>query len=161
MKKFNYIRFMKKSIIIPIILVCFVHTLYGQEEKCFLFDENMKKFYFNCDDARPAPSIKSNVDSVCTEMEKLFVQTLNKWRRENRLGELRYDKEMERIFSNPHNQWQLDNKCISHGEGNNNGGKATISYEERLKKAGLYMVAECVSWNSTRDEDGISIFFLQ
>ena len=63
MKKFNYIRFMKKSIIIPIILVCFVHTLYGQEEKCFLFDENMKKFYFNCDDARPAPSIKSNVDS--------------------------------------------------------------------------------------------------
>jgi len=152
---------MKRSLSISFILTFIFSGLYAQEKECFYFDENMKKFYFDCDDVRPVPSIKSNVDSVCTEMEKLFVQTLNKWRRENNLGELRYDKEMEQILSNPHNQWQLNNKCISHGEGNNSEGKSTISYSERLRKVGLSMVAECVAYNSTKDEDGVSRFFIQ
>ena len=152
---------MKQLFFISFIFTTILSGLYGQEEKCFFFDENMKKFYFDCDDVRPVPSIKSNVDSVCTEMEKLFVQTLNKWRREHNLGGLTYDKEMERILSNPHNQWQLNNKCISHGEGTNVDGKSSISYSERLRNVGLSMVAECVAYNSTKDEDGVSRFFIQ
>ena len=45
----------------------------------------------NCYDVLPTPVFRGNVDSLCFEMEKRFVETLNEWRRNRGINELEYD----------------------------------------------------------------------
>jgi len=49
----------------------------------------------DCDFAWPTPVFNGNVDSLCFETEKRFVETLNEWRRNHGLNELEYDYDMQ------------------------------------------------------------------
>lgn len=102
----------------------------------------------------PTPIFYGDVDSLCLEMEKLFVEQLNKWRRNHGIPELEYDVHMERVLTNPHNKWQLKNDTVSHGEDDR-------SLHEIAKSVGLRGVGECVAFNYRRDINGVSEFLNQ
>lgn len=124
--------------------------------ECYKFVDGVR-FTIDCDEYdknAPTPMLESNIDSVCTDMEKRFVETLNKWRREHGIHELEYDKHMEQVLTNPHNQWQFRNGKIGHGEDG-------ISLHEIAKSVGLRGVGECCAYNYRRDMDGVSQFFNQ
>jgi uncharacterized protein YkwD len=111
----------------------------------------------NCDDIPVYPEeqeVVLNPDSVCDEMEKLFVAKLNEWRRNRGIHELEYDTHMERVLTNPHNRWQVKAGKIAHGEGDR-------SFHDIVIDLGLKGVGECVAYNQVRDEDGESKFFIQ
>ena len=144
---------MKKLLTIP--LFAMFLTSYSQGftlvETCFVEDLNGNLIEIDCDDS--VPNI-SNVDSICWEMEKRFVRTLNEWRFKHGIHELEYDYEMDEKLTTPHNEWQMKNSCIAHGEDG-------ISLSEIAYNKGFTGVGECVAFNQIPDMEGVSRFFIQ
>lgn len=108
----------------------------------------------DCDYAWPTPVFHGDVDSLCFEMEKRFVETLNEWRRNHGINELEYDYDMESLLTVPWNETQVQMGKISHGEGYN-------SFKNRSSRAGINGCGECCASNSRSDIGDISQFFIQ
>ena len=102
----------------------------------------------------PTPIFYGNIDSLCWEMEKRFVETLNEWRRNHGINELKYDSEMESLLTVPWNKKQVRMGKISHGEGYNSLGN-------RSDRAGIGGVGECCAYNYKSDMGEVSRFFIQ
>lgn len=138
-------------------------TLIVQSQSTIKWDQDCFKivngveYPINCDEMflhLPTPIFNGNVDSLCLEMEKLFVETLNEWRRNHGIHELEYDSHMERVLTNPHNKWQVENGQISHNEGDR-------LFSDIVKSVGLSGVGECCAYNFRHDVGGVSEFFNQ
>lgn len=102
----------------------------------------------------PTPVFYGNIDSLCWEMEKRFVRTLNEWRTEHGIHKLEYDNDMYDMLTLPHNEWQLQKGLISHSE---NG----VSLGQRAGAVGISGVGECCAYNYQSDLGELSRFFLQ
>ena len=102
----------------------------------------------------PTPIFYGNIDSLCWEMEKRFVETLNEWRRNHGINELEYDSEMESLLTVPWNKKQVRMGKISHGEGYNSLGN-------RSDRVGIGGVGECCAYNHRSDMGEVSRFFIQ
>jgi uncharacterized protein YkwD len=150
---------MKELLLIPLLLFSIISqsqtsTISWSQTVCTTKDKNGKTIVVNCDDFMPTAIFYGNVDSLCFEMEKRFIQTLNQWRQSNGLNQLIVDYEMQRNLSDPHNLWQVKVGDIDHDEGN-------VSYSKRTDDKGYFYVGECVAYNSRSDSKGVSEFFLQ
>ena len=108
----------------------------------------------DCEDVLPTPVFTGNIDSLCWEMEKRFVNTLNEWRRNHGLNELEYDYDMQSLLTVPWNESQVQAGKISHGEGYN-------SFKNRSNRAGIRGCGECCAYNYRSDMGEISQFFIQ
>ena len=108
----------------------------------------------NCYDVLPTPVFRGNVDSLCFEMEKRFVETLNEWRRNRGINELEYDYDMDSLLTTPWNESQVRAGEISHGEGYN-------SLKNRSNRVGISGCGECCGSNSRNDKGDVSQFFIQ
>lgn len=102
----------------------------------------------------PTPIFYGNIDSLCWEMEKRFVRTLNEWRTEHGIHKLEYDNDMYDGLTLPHNEWQLQSGLISHSE---NG----MSMSQRAEAVGIRGIGECCAYNYRSDLGELSRFFLQ
>jgi uncharacterized protein YkwD len=114
-------------------------------------DDTMK---VDCDYAWPTPVFHGNVDSLCLEMEKRFVETLNEWRLNHGINELEYDYDMDSLLTTPWNESQVREGKISHGEGYN-------SLRNRSNRVGIRGCGECCASNSRNDKGDVSQFFIQ
>jgi uncharacterized protein YkwD len=144
---------MKKLLTIPLFIIFL--TAYSQGftlvETCFVEDLNGNLIEIDCKDL--IPNI-SNIDSICWEMEKRFVNTLNEWRRNHGISELEYDYDMQSLLTVPWNESQVQSGKISHGEGYN-------SLRNRSNRVGIGGVGECCAYNSRSDIGEVSQFFIQ
>ena len=121
---------------------------------CYTEDEYGNTVKIDCDGHVPTPIFTGNIDSLCLEMEKRFVNTLNEWRRNHGINELEYDYDMESLLTVPWNESQLQKGEISHGEG-------STSLKYRSNRVGIRGVGECVAYNYRSDVGDISQFFNQ
>jgi len=121
---------------------------------CYTEDEYGNTVKVNCDDVLPTPVFTGNIDSLCWEMEKRFVKTLNEWRRNHGINELQYDSDMESLVTVPWNEKQVQMGEISHGEG-------YYSLGNRSDRVGIGGVGECCAYNHRSDKNGVSEFFIQ
>ena len=129
----------------------------SDKTECWYLDinDNFKKVYYDCNaEITASPSFTGNIDSLCWEMEKRFVNTLNEWRRNHGLNELQYDSDMESLLTVPWNEKQVQMGKISHGEGYNSLGN-------RSDRVGIGGVGECCAYNHRSDKNGVSEFFIQ
>lgn len=121
---------------------------------CYTEDEYGNKTIVDCDRVMPTPIFNGNIDSLCWEMEKRFVDTLNEWRLNNGISKLEYDHDMHAMLTLPHNEWQVSIGKISHGEGSN-------SLKSRSARVDIMGVGECCAYNHRSDLGEMSQFFLQ
>lgn len=121
---------------------------------CYTEDKYGNTIEVDCDDVLPTPIFTGNIDSLCWEMEKRFVNTLNEWRRNHGIHELEYDDDMESLLTVPHNEWQVNKGLIAHGE----DGR---SLSEISRSRGFTGVGECVAYNYRSDMGEVSQFFIQ
>lgn len=124
------------------------------ETTCYTVDEQGNKTLVDCEDVLPTPLFTGNVDSLCSEMEQRFVETLNEWRRKHGKRELHYDFEMDSLLTVPWNEGQVIAVEISHGEG-------PTSLKNRSDRVGISAVGECCAHNYRHDKNGQSEFFIQ
>lgn len=146
---------MKELIIIPLFFINLI--FYAQETltwSCYTEDEYGNKTVVDCDYVMPTPVFTGNIDSLCWEMEKRFVNTLNDWRRNHGLNELEYDYDMQSLLTVPWNEKQVQMGKISHGEG-------STSLKNRSNMVGIGGVGECCAYNHRSDRNDVSQFFLQ
>jgi uncharacterized protein YkwD len=128
--------------------------------KCYTVDKYGNETIVDCDDVKwssthvSTPVFTGNIDSLCWEMEKRFVETLNDWRREHGIDELEYDHDMHAMLTLPHNEWQVSVGYISHGKGSN-------SLKSRSARTNIMSVGECCAYNHRSDWGEMSQFFLQ
>jgi len=108
----------------------------------------------NCEDILPTSVFYGNVDSLCFEMEKRFVETLNEWRRNHGINELEYDFDMQSSLTIHWNKSQVQAGKISHGTGYN-------SFKNRSNRAGIRGCGECCASNHRHDRNNVSEFFIQ
>jgi len=104
--------------------------------KCYYIDDKGNEVEVSCDNILPTPVFTGNIDSLCWEMEKRFVDTLNEWR------------------VNHWNESQVRAGEISHGEGYN-------SLKNRSNRVGISGCGECCGTNSRNDKGDVSQFFIQ
>jgi len=97
---------MYKLLIIPLTLISFT-SISQITWNCYTEDEYGNTVKIDCDGHIPTPIFTGNIDSLCWEMEKRFVNTLNEWRRNHGIHELEYDDDMESLLTVPHNEWHL------------------------------------------------------
>lgn len=135
-------------------LSSYSQKLIWEDLGCYTEDSYGNTVKVDCDVVLPTPVFTGNIDSLCWEMEKSFVSTLNEWRRNNGIHELEYDYDMESLLTVPHNEWQVDKGFIAHGE----DGR---SLSEISRSRGFTGVGECVAYNHRSDRNGVSQFFLQ
>jgi uncharacterized protein YkwD len=148
---------MKKLFIVPLFFISII--LYAQgtftwtSQQCYkiIGDDTMK---VDCEDVLPTPVFTGNIDSLCWEMEKRFVNTLNEWRRNHGLNELEYDYDMQSLLTVPWNESQVQAGKISHGEGYN-------SLRNRSNRVGIRGCGECCAFNYRSDIGEVSQFFIQ
>ena len=152
---------MKKLITIPLFFINLIfyaqETLTWSERICYTIDTYGNEKVIDCDDVswvQPTPIFTGNIDSLCWEMEKRFVNTLNDWRRNHGVHELEYDYDMQSLLTVPWNEKQVQMGEIGHGEGSN-------SLKNRSNSVGIGSVGECCAYNYTSDVGGISQFFNQ
>lgn len=124
------------------------------ETTCYTLDEHGNKTLVDCEHVLPTPLFKGNVDSLCSEMEQRFVETLNDWRRKHGKHELQYDDDMDSLLTEPWNEGQVIAGEIGHGEG-------STSLKQRSNRVGISGVGECCAHNHRRDRNGHSEFFIQ
>jgi len=143
-----------------IVLLFFInHTFYAQgtftwtSQQCYkiIGNDTMK---VDCEDVLPTPVFTGNIDSLCWEMEKRFVNTLNEWRRNHGRNELEYDYDMQSLLTVPWNESQVQSGKISHGEGYN-------SLKNRSNRVGIRGCGECCAFNHRSDIGEVSQFFIQ
>ena len=125
-----------------------------ENSDCYYIDGKGNQVSVPCDDFIPTPSPDGNIDSLCWEMEKRFVNTLNEWRVNHGLNELEYDDDMESLLTVPWNEKQVQMGKIGHGEGNN-------SFTNRSDWAGINTCGECCASNHRSDVNNESQFFKQ
>jgi len=149
---------MKKLIAIPLFFISLIlytqDTFMWGEPQCYYIDNKGKEVTVPCDHVLPTPVFTGNIDSLCWEMEKRFVRTLNEWRTEHGIHKLEYDNDMYDELTLPHNEWQLQRGLISHSE---NG----VSMSQRAGAVGIRGVGECCAYNYRSDLGELSRFFLQ
>jgi len=152
---------MKELIIIPLFFINFIFYAQGasvfSETTCYTIDTYGNETVIECDEVPwviHTPIFIGNVDSLCWEMEKRFVETLNVWRRNSGVHELEYDYDMESLLTVPWNEKQVQMGKIGHGEG-------STSLKNRSNKIGIGGVGECCAYNHTSDKNDVSQFFLQ
>lgn len=104
------------------------------------------------DDVFDSP-ITINRDSLCWEMEKRFVKTLNNWRLKNGLNELEYDYDMQSLLTVPWNERQVQTGMAGHGDGNE-------SFKNRSNGVGIFGGGECCGINHISDVGDKSEIFL-
>jgi len=147
---------MKKILFLPLVLLSF--TSWSQftfaDATCYTVDEDGNNILVDCEDVWPTSLFTGNVDSLCSEMEQRFVETLNEWRRNHGKHELKYDYDMESSLTVPWNEGQVVAGEISHGVG-------STSLRVRSDRVGISEVAECCAHNSRHDRNGQSEFFIQ
>ena len=122
--------------------------------QCYYINNKGDEIEVPCDGFIPTPIPQMNIDSLCWEMEKRFVNTLNEWRVNHGLNELEYDDDMESLLTVPWNEKQVQMGKISHGEGDN-------SFTSRSDWAGINTCGECCASNHRSDVDNESQFFKQ
>jgi len=122
--------------------------------QCYYIDDKGNEVGVPCDNVLPTPVFTGNIDSLCWEMEKRFVDTLNEWRRNRGINELEYDYDMDSLLTTPWNESQVRAGEISHGEGYN-------SLRNRSNRVGISGCGECCGSNSRNDKDDVSQFFIQ
>ena len=122
--------------------------------KCYYIDDKGNEVEVSCDNILPTPVFTGNIDSLCWEMEKRFVDTLNEWRVNHGLNKLKYDDDMESLLTVPWNESQVRAGEISHGEGYN-------SLKNRSNRVGISGCGECCGTNSRNDKGDVSQFFIQ
>ena len=125
-----------------------------EDAQCYYIDDKGNEVTVPCDHVLPTPVFTGNIDSLCWEMEKRFVQTLNEWRRNHGINELQYDSDMESLVTVPWNEKQVQMGEISHGEGYNSLGN-------RSDRVGIGGVGECCAYNHRSDKNDVSEFFIQ
>jgi uncharacterized protein YkwD len=151
---------MKQLALISIFLSSVIYAQDGfiwSNTTCYTTDKYGNEIVIDCDEVPwilPQPIFEGNVDSLCWEMEKRFVETLNDWRRKHGIHELEYDHDMHDMLTLPHNEWQVSVGNISHGVGDN-------SLKSRSNRVGINGVGECCAYNHRSDVGGVSQFFLQ
>lgn len=148
---------MKKLLTIPLFFISLI--LYAQGTFTWTTQQCYKIVGYdttivNCDDVLPTPIFRDNVDSLCFEMEKRFVETLNEWRRNRGIHELEYDYDMDSLLTTPWNESQVRAGKISHGEGYN-------SLRNRSNRVGIRGCGECCASNYRHDRGDVSEFFIQ
>jgi uncharacterized protein YkwD len=144
---------MYKLLIIPLTLISFT-SISQITWNCYTEDEYGNTVKIDCDGHIPTPVFTGNIDSLCWEMEKRFVNTLNEWRRNHGIHELEYDDDMESLLTVPHNEWQVNKGLIAHGE----DGR---SLSEISRSRGFTGVGECVAYNYRSDMGEVSQFYIQ
>ena len=147
---------MYKLLIIPLTLISFT-SVSQITWNCYTEDKHGNTIKIDCDEVswiRPTPIFTGNIDSLCWEMEKRFVNTLNEWRREHGLNELEYDYDMESLLTVPWNESQVQKGEISHGED-------STSLKNRSNRVGIGGCGECCAYNHRSDVNEVSQFFLQ
>ena len=123
--------------------------------RCYIEDEHGNEIAVDCDGIiLPTPVFTGNIDSLCWEMEKRFVETLNDWRIRHGMNKLEYDHNMHAMLTLPHNEWQVSMENISHGVGAN-------SLKSRSDRVNIMTVGECCAYNHRSDVGEVSSFFLQ
>jgi len=122
--------------------------------KCYYIDDKGNEVEVSCDNILPTPVFTGNIDSLCWEMEKRFVDTLNEWRVNHGLNKLEYDYDMDSLLTTPWNESQVRAGEISHGEGYN-------SLKNRSNRVGISGCGECCGTNSRNDKGDVSQFFIQ
>jgi len=122
--------------------------------QCYYIDDKGNEVGVPCDNVLPTPVFTGNIDSLCWEMEKRFVDTLNEWRRNRGINELEYDYDMDSLLTTPWNESQVRAGEISHGEGYN-------SLRNRSNRVGISGCGECCGSNSRNDKGDVSQFFIQ
>ena len=122
--------------------------------KCYYIDDKGNEVEVSCDNILPTPVFTGNIDSLCWEMEKRFVDTLNEWRVNHGLNKLKYDDDMESLLTVPWNENQVKTGKVGHGEGYN-------SFTNRIDWAGFDTCGECCGSNHRSDVNNVSQFFLQ
>ena len=149
---------MKKLITIPLFFISLILYTQGTftwgEPQCYYIDNKGKEVKVPCDGHIPTTVFYGNVDSLCFEMEKRFVETLNEWRRNRGINELEYDYDMDSLLTTPWNESQVRAGEISHGEGYN-------SLKNRSNRVGISGCGECCGSNSRNDKGDVSQFFIQ
>ena len=125
-----------------------------ENSDCYYIDGKGNQVSVPCDDFIPTPSPEGNIDSLCWEMEKRFVSTLNEWRVTHELNELEYDDDMESLLTVPWNENQVKTGKVGHGEGE-------YSFTERSDWAGFETCGECCASNHRSDVNNESQFFKQ
>ena len=144
---------MNKLLIVPLTLISFT-SISQITWNCYTEDKYGNTIEVDCDDVLPTPVFTENIDSLCWEMEKRFVNTLNEWRRKHGIHELKYDYDMESLLTVPWNESQVRKGEISHGEG-------SASLRNRSNRVGIGGVGECVAYNYRSDMGEVSQFFIQ
>ena len=148
---------MKQLIIISTLFISlssYSQKFIWEDFGCYTEDEYGNTVEVDCDDVLPTPIFTGNVDSLCWEMEKRFLNTLNEWRLNHGLNKLEYDDDMESLLTVPWNEKQVQMGKISHGEGD-------YSFTNRSDWAGIYDCGECCASNHRSDVNNVSQFFLQ
>jgi len=148
---------MKKLLTIPLFFISLI--LYAQGTFTWTTQQCYKIVGYDttqvdCEDILPTPIFYGNVDSLCLEIEKRFVETLNEWRRNHGIHELEYDYDMQSLLTVPWNESQVQSGKISHGEGYN-------SFKNRSNRAGIRGCGECCASNYRSDIGEVSQFFIQ
>ena len=122
--------------------------------QCYYIDDKGNEVGVPCDYVLPTPVFRGNIDSLCFEMEKRFIKTLNEWRRNHGINELEYDYDMQSLLTVPWNEGQVQAGKISHGEGYN-------SLRNRSDRVGIGGCGECCAYNHRSDIGEVSQFFIQ
>ena len=148
---------MKQLLIISALLISlssYSQKFTWEDLGCYTEDQFGNTVKVDCDDVLPTPVFTGNIDSLCWEMEKRFVNTLNEWRRNHGISELEYDYDMQSLLTVPWNESQVQSGKISHGEGYN-------SLRNRSNRAGIRGCGECCAFNYRSDIGEVSQFFIQ
>ena len=148
--------FMKNLLLLLFCLISLTTTsqITWEGAQCYYIDDKGNEVEVPCEGYIPTPVFTENIDSLCWEMEKRFVNTLNEWRRNHGIHELKYDYDMESLLTVPWNESQVRKGEISHGEG-------STSLRNRSNRVGIGGVGECVAYNYRFDMGEVSQFFIQ
>jgi uncharacterized protein YkwD len=122
--------------------------------QCYYIDDKGNEVEVSCDNILPTPVFTGNIDSLCWEMEKRFVDTLNEWRVNHGLNKLEYDDDMESLLTVPWNENQVKTGKVGHGKGYN-------SFTNRSDRVGIGGYGECCASNGRNDKGDVSQFFIQ